>query len=88
MADTELERALSTFAYAFEQVFHHHWDYTLGAIGGAGRIDEDGTFLEPKVEDETDDWGHRGMLLEEYRELRAIMKRRGIKPIGPRGEGG
>lgn len=88
MADTELETALAKFAYAFEQVFHHDWDYTLGAITGAGWIAEDGTFLEPKVADEMDDWNHRGTLLEAYRELQAVMKRPGIKPVGPEGEGG
>jgi hypothetical protein len=85
MADAELEVALAHFAYAFEQVFHHDWDYSLGAICGAGWIAHDGTFLEPKVEDEVDDWGHRGMLLIAYRELQAIMKRRGIIPARPTG---
>jgi hypothetical protein len=33
-------------------------------------ISEDGTFLEPLVEDETENWGHRGRLLAAYRTLK------------------
>ena len=33
-------------------------------------VADDGTFLNPKVEDEVEDWGHRGLLLELYRELK------------------
>jgi hypothetical protein len=33
-------------------------------------IADDGTFIHPKVEDETEDWGHRGRLLAAYRALR------------------
>lgn len=33
-------------------------------------ISENGTFLNPKVEDETENWGHRGKLLKLYRELK------------------
>jgi hypothetical protein len=32
-----------------------------------------GTFLNPKVEDETEDWGFRGFLLQEYRRLKRII---------------
>lgn len=37
-------------------------------------IAETGTFLNPKVADETEDWGHRGALLEKYRELKKLIK--------------
>ena len=33
-------------------------------------IADDGTFIQPKVEDETEDWGNRGWLLAAYRALR------------------
>lgn len=32
-----------------------------------------GTFIDPKVEDETEDWGNRGALLAKYRELKKIL---------------
>lgn len=36
-------------------------------------VSKDGTFLNPKVEDETEDWGNRGRLLELYRELKKLQ---------------
>ena len=33
-------------------------------------IEPDGTFLEPKVDDEIEDWGSRGALLAAYRNLK------------------
>jgi hypothetical protein len=36
-------------------------------------IAEEGTFLAPKVEDEIEDWGNRGRLLEAYRKLKKEM---------------
>lgn len=37
-------------------------------------IHPEGTFINPKVEDESSDWGHRGNLLEKYRQLRKYIK--------------
>ncbi len=37
-------------------------------------IADDGTFINPKVEDETENWGYRGTLLEKYRELKKLLK--------------
>lgn len=36
-------------------------------------IAKDGTFVHPKVEDESSDWGHRARLLAAYRALRKEM---------------
>lgn len=36
-------------------------------------IAETGTFIHPKVEDETEDWGNRARLLAAYRTLRAEL---------------
>jgi hypothetical protein len=36
-------------------------------------ISPDGTFLNPKVEDEVDNWGYRGGLLREYRKLKELL---------------
>jgi hypothetical protein len=33
-------------------------------------IADDGTFIDPKVEDEVEDWGNRARLLAAYRALR------------------
>ena len=38
-------------------------------------ISSDGTFINPKVENETEDWGNRGALLREYRILKVLLKK-------------
>jgi hypothetical protein len=81
MDDPELTKAVAEFTWAFEQVFHHDWPYARAMLLPAnGMIAEDGTFLEPRVADEVDDWGYRAMLLERYRKLKALMDARGIVP--------
>jgi hypothetical protein len=37
------------------------------------RISPNGTFLNPKVDDEIEDWGYRGSLLREYRALKKLL---------------
>ena len=73
--DPELIQALRGFVGAFELLFHHDWDYAKTMIGD----EEEGcTFLKPGLDDETEDWGARGELLERYRSLRSLMDARGI----------
>ncbi len=36
-------------------------------------VADDGTFINPRVADETEDWGHRGNLLRLYRELKKVL---------------
>ena len=68
--DSEFEIAVREFVGAFEVLFHHDWNYAKVMIGD----EEDGcTFLKPGLEDETEDWGSRGELLERYRNLRKLM---------------
>ena len=38
-------------------------------------ISSDGTFINPKVEDEIEDWGNRGALLRECRKLKEILNK-------------
>ena len=78
--DEEYMKAVAEFVGAVEVVFHHDWAYTKDMIGD----EEKGcTFLEPGLEDEVDDWGARGAMLQKYRELKAIMKKRKIEPLFP-----
>ena len=37
-------------------------------------ISTKGTFLNPKVDDEIENWGNRGALLNKYRELKELLK--------------
>ena len=36
-------------------------------------IEPGGTFIDPKVDDETEDWGNRGQLLKTYRKLKELV---------------
>jgi len=71
---------VAEFVGAFEVVFRYDWSYSKGMIG-----DEPpgATFIEPGIEDETEDWGSRGALLEKYRRLVSAMQSRGIEPVFP-----
>ena len=77
-ADEELERAMCEFVGAFEVVFRYDWEYTTLMIDP-----EVPSFLEPAVSDESEDWGARGALLEKYRALVDLMKKRGLRPSFP-----
>jgi hypothetical protein len=82
MTDPTLTTALAQFIWAFEQVFHHDWPYAQSMLlPFNAMIAEGGTFLDPRVADEADDWGYRAMLLERYRTLKALMESRGISPV-------
>lgn len=75
---SELEDVLSGFMFRFRNVFEYDWDCTKANMGDPHFIAEDGTFLRPNVEDESDNWGNRGGLLSSYRELIAVMEKHGI----------
>ncbi len=36
-------------------------------------ISENGNFIKPGIEDETEDWGARGILLSKYRALKELL---------------
>src|SRR5262249_35133680 len=78
--DRSLENATAQFMAAFENVFHHDWDYARGMMSSPYFISSGGTFLVPKVADEQNDWGTRGSLLKAYRVLRRVMEEMGIAP--------
>lgn len=80
MSDTEFETAVAEFIGAFEVVFRYDWSYTKRNIGDE---EPDHTFLEPGLDDEVEDWGSRGALLQKYRRLVVVMQSRGMKPIFP-----
>lgn len=52
------------FFYYLEEVLEKDWQWTCWALG---IDDEKPTFLNPQVEDETEDWGYRGSFLMNYR---------------------
>jgi hypothetical protein len=78
--DKEFQTAVAEFVGAFEVVFRYDWAYTKEIIGDEAK---GATFIEPGLDDETEDWGSRGALLEKYRRLVAVMRRRGLEPVFP-----
>ena len=86
MEENELSAAIARFVGAFEEVFERDWWYTKANLSPYNIeffIKPDGTFINPGVEDEVEDWGARAELLESYRDLLSIMKKSGIKPLPP-----
>jgi len=75
-----LQKAIAEFIGAFEVVFHYDWDYTSIMIGG-----EEPSFIQPGLtpDEESEDWGARGALLEKYRNVVAAMKAAGLSPAFP-----
>jgi len=41
-------------------------------------VSPDGTFIDPQVDDVTEDWGHRAQLLEAYNQLKKLLSDRGL----------
>ena len=80
MSDFALEKAIAEFVGAFEIVFRYDWEYTKLMFGDEM---EGATFVEPGLKDESEDWGARGVLLEKYRKLVALMKSKGMEPTFP-----
>jgi hypothetical protein len=64
---------LVSFVEHFELVFGNDWGMTRSCIANADMIAADGTFLEPGVDDESNNWSNRGGLLAAYRKVRASL---------------
>ena len=75
--DDEFNTAVAEFIGAFETVFRYDWKYTMLMWSD---YEKGATFLDPGLSDEFDDWAARGFLLEKYRALVDLMKRRGLSP--------
>lgn len=70
----EFVSALTDFMRCFETVFGDpDWPVTLDNMQSEYLIHPNGTFLEPGVADESNNWHNRGSLLAAYRRLLATM---------------
>jgi hypothetical protein len=75
--DTELSDVAAEFVMYFELVFDNDWDHTKSMIQEPkGRYIE-GTFANPGVADEENNWSNRARILEAYRNLKALLVARG-----------
>lgn len=69
-ANSKLNNLISNFLTAFDLIFNIDWDYTKLCIEESDTlISRHGTFIEPNVDDEENNWGNRVSLLNSYREL-------------------
>ncbi len=71
----ELETTLKEFMQDFDLVFSEDWEITVTHITHEDYIQKDGTFLDPKVDDASNNWANRGALLESYGKLTELMRR-------------
>ncbi|CAI8878324.1 TIR domain-containing protein [Pseudomonas sp. IT-P74] len=67
---TELNQLISDFLSSFNAVFEDDWDHTKLCLENSEHlINRNGTFINPKVRDEENNWSNRATLLKSYRKL-------------------
>jgi hypothetical protein len=78
----ELERTLAELTQGLYLVFENDWHHTRSMIEDDRGIfiKRTGTFLNPKVTDESNDWANRSSLLNTYRRAVELLRRDGIDP--------
>lgn len=63
------------FLKSFFFVFDKDWEYSKGIIKIEDHlVSDDGTFIDPRVDDEGNNWGNRKALLDSYRELMKLHR--------------
>ena len=65
--------ASTEFVEMFEAVFGNDWDLTKDRIKDPAYVEPKGTFVNPGVEDEDNNWANRGSLLRAYRSLKQLL---------------
>lgn len=68
-----IETLLPEFIYSLNLVFDNDWEATKDRIISESFITEDGTFLDPNIDDESNNWWNRGSFLSRYRKIRQRM---------------
>lgn len=84
LVSDEFADAFEGFLSRFEVVFGDaDWPTTLDNLQNDAEflIAPHGTFLEPCVDDEDNNWGNRGSLLDAYRRLKQVMACHSFKPV-------
>lgn len=78
-ANEELKKLISNFLSAFDAVFDMDWEHTKGCLSNSEFfISSNGTFINPDVDDEGNNWGNRPFLLNSYRELIAYIEKHNL----------
>ena len=71
---TVLAETINEFLRDFETVFEYDWDFTKPCLEDT-QYYINNTFLNPQVEDESNNWANRGALLSSYRRLCRVLGR-------------
>jgi len=78
-AHKELNQLISNFISAFDAIFSIDWQHTKGCLEESQfYISPNGTFINPGVSDEGNNWGNRPFLLNSYRELVTYIEKHDI----------
>jgi hypothetical protein len=78
----DFQRALLAFLTSFKLVFGYDWEFSCQILQSDGLecyIQNDHTFLNPGVDDESNNWANRGGLLASYRHLLIVMEQMGLR---------
>lgn len=76
------EQLVTDFIAGTEIVFDWDWEHTKSCLDSSIRnafISDEGSFLNPNVQNEDSDWGNRITFLESYRRLREFINDNNIK---------
>jgi len=72
----KLKKLTFNLLHSFYRVFENDWEMTKDILEDSKNyISENGTFLNPEVDDESNDWGNRAGLLDDYRELLSFFRK-------------
>ena len=74
---SELLDVLTDFVFSFNLVFDSDWEMTKGCLEDPEYLIK-GTFINPLVDDESNNWANRGLLLANWRNLLECMERSGV----------
>jgi hypothetical protein len=72
MDDTE--EVLQTFLDLLYLLFHDDWEHARDRCADPLCIDPAGTFLDPRVDDDANNWANRGAFLWAWRRLTAHVE--------------
>lgn len=74
--DNTFERLVSEFVFGTESIFDFDWNHTKSCLEDDNMkyfISPEGTFLNPNITDEGNNWGNRPAFLKAYRRLKSYM---------------
>lgn len=76
LKDQEIVELASEFLERFRLVFEYDWEFTQATLqipAESHFIAAGGTFINPGISDESNNWANRGALLSTYRRLDAVL---------------